>query len=163
MPWLLPTTPQEESGMAFTGLSPDQVTPYRPNWYFSDIHFHNSRSLVAQMVKNLPAVQEIGRPGFDPWVRKIPCKREWLPTLVFLPREFHGQRRLAGYSPSGSQRIGHHWATNTFTSLAQNVFFPSLPRRAKSSSLSQIKLIYYSHFTCVYVSFCNHGTSHIIS
>ena len=38
------------------------------------------------------------RRGFDPCVRKIPWRREWLPTLVFLPREFHGQRSLAGYS-----------------------------------------------------------------
>ena len=34
------------------------------------------------------------RPGFDPWVRKIPWRREWLPTPVFLPRESHGQRSL---------------------------------------------------------------------
>ena len=34
--------------------------------------------------------------GFDPWVRKIPWRREWLPTPVFLPGEFHGRRRLAG-------------------------------------------------------------------
>ena len=31
-------------------------------------------------------------PGFRPWVRKIPWRREWLPTPVFLPGEFHGQR-----------------------------------------------------------------------
>ena len=41
------------------------------------------------------------RPGLSPWVRKIPWRREWLPTLVFLPGEFHGQRSLAGYSPWG--------------------------------------------------------------
>ena len=38
---------------------------------------------------------------FDPWVGKIPRRREWLPTPVFLPGEFHGQRSLTGYSPSG--------------------------------------------------------------
>ena len=32
-----------------------------------------------------------GRCGFDPWVEKIPWRREWLPTPVFLPGEFHGQ------------------------------------------------------------------------
>ena len=32
---------------------------------------------------------------------QIPWKRKWLPTLVFLPGEFHGQRSLAGYSPWG--------------------------------------------------------------
>ena len=41
---------------------------------------------------------QCGRPGFDPWVRKIPCRRKWLPTPVFLPGEFHGQRSLVGYN-----------------------------------------------------------------
>ena len=45
--------------------------------------------------------KEWGRPGFDPWVRKIPWRREWQPTPVFLPGEFHGQGSLAGYSPWG--------------------------------------------------------------
>jgi len=36
---------------------------------------------------------------FDPWVEKIPWRRAWLPTLVFLPGESHGQRSLVGYSP----------------------------------------------------------------
>ena len=53
---------------------------------------------IAQMVKNLPAVQET---GFDPWVRKIPWRRKWQPTPVFLPGESHGQRSLAGCSPWG--------------------------------------------------------------
>ena len=38
------------------------------------------------------------RPRFNPWVRKIPWRREWQLTPVFLPREFRGQRSLAGYS-----------------------------------------------------------------
>ena len=41
------------------------------------------------------------RPRFNPWVGKIPERREWLPTPVFLPREPHGHRSLAGYSPWG--------------------------------------------------------------
>ena len=47
------------------------------------------------MVKNPPACR---RPRFDPWVRKIPWRRKWLPTPVFLLGEFHGQRSLVGYS-----------------------------------------------------------------
>ena len=35
---------------------------------------------------------------FDPWVRKIPWRREWQPTPVFLPGESHSQRSLVGYS-----------------------------------------------------------------
>ena len=38
------------------------------------------------------------RHGFDPWVRKIPRRRKWQPTPVFLPEKSHGQRSLAGYS-----------------------------------------------------------------
>ena len=41
------------------------------------------------------------RPGFDPWVGKIPWRRKWLLTPVFLPGEFHGQRSLTGYSSWG--------------------------------------------------------------
>ena len=64
--------------------------------------------LVAQMVKNLPAMQEtqvwsLGRE--DPW------RREWLSTPILLPREFHGQRSQS----RGSQRVGYKWVTNTFT------------------------------------------------
>ena len=41
------------------------------------------------------------RHGFNPWVRKIPWRRKWQPTLVFLPVKSRGQRSLAGYSPVG--------------------------------------------------------------
>ena len=41
------------------------------------------------------------RPGFDPWVRKIPWRRKWQPTPVFLPGKPHGQRSLASYRPWG--------------------------------------------------------------
>ena len=54
-------------------------------------------SLVAQTVRNLPAMQE--RPRFDPWAGKIPWTRKWQPTPVFLPGEFHGQRSLECCSP----------------------------------------------------------------
>ena len=40
-------------------------------------------------------------PGLDPWVGKIPWRREWLSTLVSLSGEFHGQKSLAGYSQWG--------------------------------------------------------------
>ena len=46
------------------------------------------------------------RYGFDPWVRKIPCRRKWQPTAVFLPGESSEQRSPAGYS-GWVQRDGH--------------------------------------------------------
>ena len=38
------------------------------------------------------------RYGFGPWVRKIPWRRKWQPTPVFMPGEFHGQRILAWWA-----------------------------------------------------------------
>ena len=42
---------------------------------------------------------------FDLSVRKIPWRREWQPTPVFLPGESHGQRSLAGYTPCGPKEL----------------------------------------------------------
>ena len=50
-----------------------------------------------------PACQHRGC-EFDPWIMKIPWRRNWIPTPVFLPGNSHGQRSLVGYSPWG-QRV----------------------------------------------------------
>ena len=42
---------------------------------------------------------------FDPWVRKIPGRKKWQPTPVFLPGKSHRQRSLAGYSPWGRKEL----------------------------------------------------------
>ena len=52
--------------------------------------------LVAQTIKNPPAMQETQVLSL---VGKIPWRREWQPTPVFLPGEFHGQGNLVVYSP----------------------------------------------------------------
>jgi len=43
------------------------------------------------------------KPDLILWIKKIPWRREWLPTPVFLPGEFYGQRSLASYSPWGGR------------------------------------------------------------
>ena len=60
-------------------------------------------SLVAQLVKNLPVMQNT---GFDPWVGQIPWRRERLPTSVLWPKELHGL-----YKALGLQRVGYDWLT----------------------------------------------------
>ena len=55
-------------------------------------------SLVAQKVKRLSAMQET---VFQPWVGKIPWRKKWQPTPVFLPGKSHGRRSLIGYCPWG--------------------------------------------------------------
>ena len=48
---------------------------------------------------------------FYPWVRKIPWRIMWEPTLVFLPGRSHGQRSLMGYSPWGHNESDRTEAT----------------------------------------------------
>ena len=50
------------------------------------------------------------RHQFDRWVGKIPWRRAWQPTPVFLPEESLGQRSLVGYSPWGRKSAVHDLA-----------------------------------------------------
>ena len=60
----------------------------------------------ALVVKNPPAnAGDVRDVGFDPWVRKIPWRREQLSTPVFLPGESHGHRILVDYGPRGHKEL----------------------------------------------------------
>ena len=58
---------------------------------------------MAQWIKDLPVMQEMGRHGFNPWVGKIPWRKKWQLSPVFLSGESGEQRNLVGYSPRGLQ------------------------------------------------------------
>ena len=60
---------------------------------------------VPLVVNNMPANAVDKRLGFSPQLGKIPGRRKWQPTPVFLPGESHGQRSLAGYSPQGRKEL----------------------------------------------------------
>ena len=49
------------------------------------------------------------RCGFSPWVKKIPWRRKWQPTPVFLPGKSHGQRNLVGYKRIATIRSQKSW------------------------------------------------------
>ena len=66
-------------------------------------------SLVVQLVKNPPAMQQ---PGFDPWVGKIPWRRERLPTPVFWPGEFPGLYHSGGCKElDTTERLSLHFTS----------------------------------------------------
>ena len=71
--------------------------------------------------------------GFDPWVRKIPWRRKWQPTPVFLPGKFHGQSSLMDYSPWDFKELDMAKPLNTHTQeqYYRNTeypdFFPFIP------------------------------------
>ena len=56
--------------------------------------------------------------NYDPWVRKLPWRREWQSTPVFLPGESHGQRSLVSYSPQGHTESDTTEATQRVCSFA---------------------------------------------
>ena len=75
------------------------------NYFFSLFKIHMSRHCNTESFQ-IPTSKEstcqcrrLGRLCFNPWVGKIPWSRKWQSTPLFLPRKFHGQRSLGGYSP----------------------------------------------------------------
>ena len=68
------------------------------------------------------------RLGFNPWVRKIPWRRKWQPTPVFLPGESHGQRSPVGYSARGCKKIRHDWSNLTTHSILWRASLRSLEK-----------------------------------
>ena len=65
------------------------------------------------MVKNLPAMQET---QVDAWAGKIPWRRAWQVTPVFLPRESHEQEEPGGLQSTGSQRVRQELMTKRWIS-----------------------------------------------
>ena len=76
---------------------------------------------------HLHLLTQCWRPGFKPQVRKIPWRREWLPTSVFFPGEFHGQRSLVdlsmGFKESDTtERLITKLYTGTLSEKGQSIY-----------------------------------------
>ena len=86
-------------------------------------------SLEAQTVKNPPAIWET---GFNPWVGKIPWRRAWQPTPVFLPGESPWTEESGGLQSMGSQRVRYDWVTKhtywSYITLLTRIFWIQWPR-----------------------------------
>ena len=78
---------------------------YRDRWIL--IHI---KGLPWWLSGKEPACQ-CRRHGFHLWVGKIPWRRKWQPTPVFLSGKSHGQRSLASYSSWGRKRVGNDLTT----------------------------------------------------
>ena len=66
---------------------------------------------LSQWLSGKESACQCRRHKFDPWVRKIPWRRKWQPTPVFLPGKSHRQRSLAGYTVHGVTRFRHNLVT----------------------------------------------------
>ena len=58
--------------------------------------------VVKNPLANAGGIRDV---GFHSWIGKIPWRRAWTPTLLFLPGESHGQRNLADYGPWGHKEL----------------------------------------------------------
>ena len=87
-------------------------------------------SVMAHMVKNLPAMQETGVPSLG-W--EDPLEEAWQPTPVFWPGESHGQRSLVGYSPQG--RKESHTANTYSLIVKKETYGNTLGHRSESCSM----------------------------
>ena len=77
-----------------------------------------TRNQISLLLLGIPGDSDgkCGRPGFNPWVGKIPWRSVWPSTLVFLPGKFHGQRSLTSYRPWGHKELDTtEWITHTHT------------------------------------------------
>ena len=77
-----------------THLGFNRLPPELPRWF-------SSRESTYQCKRH----------KFDPWAGKIPWRRKWQPTPVFLPGQSQGQRNLVSYSPWCQKRVGHNLVT----------------------------------------------------
>jgi len=71
--------------------------------------------------KKKKSAYQYRRHRFNPWIRKIPWRRKWLPIPVFLPGKPHGQRILVGYSLWGCKRVRHNLATKCIKKKKKNL------------------------------------------
>ena len=65
------------------------------------IILHHSDGGLPWWLSGKESACQFRRCGFSPWVQRIPWRRRWQPTPLFLPGKSHGQRSLAGYSSRG--------------------------------------------------------------
>ena len=80
------------------GCRPEPVCRSRTPWLKGSSGLMEGGSVTKEYAYNARDCLQHRRPEFDPWVRKIPWRREQQPTPVFLPGKSHGQRSLKGYS-----------------------------------------------------------------
>ena len=92
------------------------------------IHYYIKASLVAHCL-------QYRRPRFSPWVGKIPWRRKWQPTPVFLPGESHGQRSLASYNPWGHKESDMTEQLSTSTILKRGNQGPSIAQGTRLNIL----------------------------
>ena len=107
MPWMWPMSWPEHLWKSSYFMSHPNVTIVLPWW-----------------LSGKESTYQCRRRGFDPWVGKMPWRRKWQPTPVFLPGKSHGQRSTVGYSPQCCKKLQ---LNSSITIRLQNILASLLP------------------------------------
>ena len=110
------------------------------------------------------AACECKRCGLDPWVGRIPWRRKWQPTPVFLLGKSHAQRSLADYSPWSWQELDTNEVTGTYSEVLWPTWVnsPWLHRESKlqknewhaAISVKILNIKYNAVFLGIYIYVC---------
>ena len=86
---------------------------------------------------------------FYPWVRKIPSRRKWQPTPLFLPGKSHGQRSLVGYSPWGRREVDTPEWLSTHIYTIRTTLSSSGSKKAWSQLLITVRMSPFFLLLCI--------------
>ena len=111
--------------------SPIFIFPYSP-----------TSGLPWQLTGREPACQ-FRRLRFNPWVGKIPCRRKWQPTPVFLTGKSYGQRSLMGYRPRDCKESDKLSNKTTTTFPPHSEIFLAIRLSVKKTHTPQCSLHHY--------------------
>ena len=115
--WMWVWLSRELGAALQNGLECDFVPSSRPGYsLWAEVRVLPSFLAISKWLGGKESACQCRRYGLDLWISKIPWRRKWQPTPVFLPGKSHGQRSLAGYSLRG-QKVEH---SNTTKSSLQS-------------------------------------------
>ena len=105
---------------------------------------------ISKWLSGKESVCQRRRYGFDPWVRKIPWRRKWQPTPVFLHGKSHGERSLKGYSPqshkeSDTTERAHMHALQWHCQNSYETTFISFVKNKLFSTFTNVNLNMWAH------------------
>ena len=119
--------------------SKKETTKCEKTHFYSRSHPNASTSILYGLpwwLSGKESACQCSRHGFNPWAGKIPWRKKWQPTPVFLPGKSHGPRSLVGYSPWGRKKVEHNLASKQQQLHLNNVLKMSFPTFFTFVSLS---------------------------
>ena len=130
-------------------FSPNKIQGCFVRTFHKWIQYHNHQRQydLEHLHSGKESTCQCRRPRFNLWFGRIPWDRKWQPTPVFLPKKFHGQRTLVGYSPWGCKESDTAQHACTHAIISTLVFTPGASA-SLSSSLFQSADLWVQTLKC---------------